>query len=348
MELALFHRWTREKIQVMVIDHAAHTHYQVGSSVAWNWQQGSMAQWLPKKDAPLLAFNTIRDGILGCELIGLEEDAGRFIPWPIQALHPDGHEMLSLNYRRLSQLRPDYGYSVEVANFSLNQDLERDGIWKVNLEAGTGKLLLSLAELAERNPVPEMNGAGHKVNHLIFSPSGKKYVFLHRFIGANGKFSRLYVADTEGSGLRLLLDTRMVSHYHWKDDNHLLVWGRTKEMGDHYYLIDVRTGGWYVIGEDILDKFGDGHCTFSPDGRWIVTDTYPDRARLQRLILYNLETNKYVIAGRFFSPPPFTNVYRCDLHPRWSPDGRWISIDSAHEGVRKTYFLDVSGLVEDR
>ena len=31
--------------------------------------------------------------------------------------------------------------------------------------------------------------------------------------------------------------------------------------------------------------------------------------------------------------------------PRWSPDGRQVSIDSAHEGVRATYVVDVSRLL---
>jgi putative transposase len=37
---------------------------------------------------------------------------------------------------------------------------------------------------------------------------------------------------------------------------------------------------------------------------------------------------------------------RCDLHPRWSPDGRQVCIDSAHEGERQMYIVDVSELVD--
>jgi Tol biopolymer transport system component len=36
---------------------------------------------------------------------------------------------------------------------------------------------------------------------------------------------------------------------------------------------------------------------------------------------------------------------RCDLHPRWSPDGRWLSVDSAHTGVRRSYLVDVAALL---
>jgi len=38
---------------------------------------------------------------------------------------------------------------------------------------------------------------------------------------------------------------------------------------------------------------------------------------------------------------------RCDLHPRASPDGRTVSIDSIHGGDgRQLYLLDVSGIVD--
>jgi Tol biopolymer transport system component len=123
------------------------------------------------------------------------------------------------------------------------------------------------------------------------------------------------------------------------------VWGRTNESGDHFYLIDILSGETKIIGKDVLDTYGDGHCSFSQDGRWIVTDTYPDRARHQRLLLYDTRSGRCAILGRFFSPWGFTNSTRCDLHPRWSPDGKWISIDSAYEGLRRTYFVNVAAMV---
>ena len=36
---------------------------------------------------------------------------------------------------------------------------------------------------------------------------------------------------------------------------------------------------------------------------------------------------------------------RCDLHPRWSPDGRRVCFDSVHGGTRQMYVMDVSEVV---
>ena len=38
---------------------------------------------------------------------------------------------------------------------------------------------------------------------------------------------------------------------------------------------------------------------------------------------------------------------RCDLHPRWSPDGNFISIDSTHEEKRKTFLINVSKVLKN-
>jgi Tol biopolymer transport system component len=137
------------------------------------------------------------------------------------------------------------------------------------------------------------------------------------------------------------MDDRMVSHYSWRDEHHLVVWGRTEKQGDRYYLVDVRDGTWRVLGEDTFDQFGDGHPSYSPDGRWIVTDTYPDKGRERHLLLFDTQTETVLRLGRFFAPWSFDGINRCDLHPRWSPDENYISIDSAHEGTRKSYIVDV-------
>ena len=49
-----------------------------------------------------------------------------------------------------------------------------------------------------------------------------------------------------------------------------------------------------------------------------------------------------ILIGKFLSPLKFNGYNRCDLHPRWSPDGKFISIDSTYAGSRKSYLINVS------
>ena len=333
------------KVEIVVLDRHEQKTTVVGTSATWSSQQGSMVQWLPASGGQQIIFNDLVEGKLAARIVSLTEKTEKIVYFPIQTIHPNGKEALSLNYKRLDRLRPEYGYAVAASNFSSDQSLSEDGIWKVDLESETGELIISLETLIAHQPRPEMTNADHKVNHIMYSPQGTRFVFMHRWIGNQGKFSRLYVADADGSNLRLLLDDRMVSHYSWRDEEHLLAWARTKEKGDRYYLINIIIGNKEVVGEGILDIYGDGHPSFSPNKRWILTDTYPDKSRKQHLLLYEVATEKLVEVGSFFAPLKFSNAKRCDLHPRWIPDGNAISIDSTYEGQRGTYILDISAIV---
>jgi len=346
----LFHRWLqgRPTIDLCVQHRGDSTPRVLGTSRTWNFQQGSMTQWLPQAGgAAAIVFNDCRERRLCCRIVTADGHERSF-DWPIQAVHPHGTHALSLNYLRLSRVQPEYGYDVVADNFSAELPVDQDGLWRVDLQSGASGLLVSLQDLEEHAPRADMGEAEHQVNHAVYSPGGKRIVFMHRWLGRLGKFSRLFCAAADGSDLRLLLDHRMVSHYAWRDDNSLLVWARAPEHGDRYYVIDVTTGRRDVCGAGTLDRFGDGHPSFSPDGRWIVTDSYPDRARMRHLLLCRLEGGEVIEAGAFHSPWRYDGAVRCDLHPRWSPDGRSISIDSAHEGVRRTYAVDVSQLVRSK
>ncbi len=346
MRQAIVHRIRSDgRVAIMVLNRQDHTSWVAGVSSAWNHQQGTMAQWLPWSAGSSLIFNDFREGRLVSRILTGGEEL--LIPFPIQSVHPVQRLALSLNYRRLARLRPEYGYAVDATNFTPDQPLDRDGVWEINLSSGDSRLVISLASLVDHAPSTAMVDSEHKINHVMYSPGGSRIVFLHRWLGSSGRFSRLYVADADGTNLRLLLDERMVSHYSWADETHVIVWARTRHDGDHYYLLDVDTGQAKIIGPATLDVYGDGHISWSPDRQWIVTDSYPDRARVQHLLLYRVASGQRIQLGRFLAPWHFTGAIRCDLHPRWSPDGRWISVDSAHTGTRMTYMLDVSTLVTE-
>lgn len=344
----LFHRrrkGNRRTVEICVHEEGTDAATVIAESRAWNFQQGAMAQWLPYDGVESIVFNDV----VGHRLVSRILAAGRekSLEWPIQALRPGAPEALSLNYRRLAVLRPEYGYRGEVENFTPDQPLESDGLWRVGLRTGRAQLCISLRALAEAAPAATGEDR-HKVNHALYSPDGNRFAFMHRWLGPRGKFSRLYCANADGSGLRLLLDHRMVSHYAWRDDTTLLAYARAPEQGDRYYLIDISTGMRQAYGAGTLDRFGDGHPSYSPGGRWLVTDTYPDRARMSRLLLCDVRDGRVIEVGAFHSPWRFDGPVRCDLHPRWNPDGTRISIDSTHEGRRGVYAVDVSRLLTDR
>ena len=334
MDGFLLHEVSEDAVEISLYRDGEHT--TLGTSVAWNLQQGSRTHWHPVAGSVL--FNDRESGQLVARDVDSDGETVATYDRPIQALHPDGTEFLSLNYDRLDRNRPDYGYGRDPDSLP---DPDSDGLWRVEMDTGDDELLVSLQSLIDRTDTTA-DSDDHYVNHALYNPAGDRFVFLHRWNGEEGRVSRLYIADLDG-GCRVVMDETVVSHYCWLSNSELFVWGRTVEFGDGYHVLDVDTGEFEYI--DALDEWGDGHPSLSPDGRYVVTDTYPDRKRQRHLLLYDRETEEVTELGRFFEPLEYTGETRCDLHPRWSPDGTAISFDSTHTGRRDSYILDVSQIV---
>jgi len=90
-----------------------------------------------------------------------------------------------------------------------------------------------------------------------------------------------------------------------------------------------------------------GHCSYLPGNRWILCDTYPDKQqRNQHPYLFHVADGKRYPLGHFHCPPEYAGEWRCDLHPRFSPDGKKVVIDSPHGGNgRQMYLIDISSIV---
>ena len=87
--------------------------------------------------------------------------------------------------------------------------------------------------------------------------------------------------------------------------------------------------------------------TFSPANKnFLLSDTYPDSKTNERLlILFDVGRGIRYDVGSFFTDPKLKKENRCDLHPRWSRDGRLACIDSVHESERQMYIVDLSSII---
>lgn len=317
----------------------------VCQSRCWNWQQGSMLQWLPTAPERQIIYNARQ----GNRPVGVVMDAftghEKVLPRPIYAVSPRGECAMSLNFARLADTRPGYGYYDWSDPRATENSPPDDGIWHMDLPTGRCKLAVSLADMAGHCPDSTMRDGRHWVNHIQFNPDGSRIGFLHRWRMPAAKRwrTRLFACNPDGSGLRLLASDGVVSHYDWRDTKHILAWALQEGVGRRYFLFPDGEGEPTAVGPKLLEC--DGHCSYSPDRRWILTDTYPDADDNRTLILYRPESDLRVDVGRFYSPPQLTGEIRCDLHPRWDRDGRCVCIDSAHQGARHMYVVDVSEVV---
>lgn len=311
----------------------------------WNWQQGAMLQWHPARPDEWIIFNAARGDRATATIIDTEGREEATLERPIYAMAPDGRYAVSLNFARLHRFRPGYGYPGLVDPWCDERAPGDDGLWLMDLVGDASRLLVSLHDLARRSPRSDMAGAFHWLNHAQVSPGGRRIAFFHIWGPSAEQWSvRLYVADPGTGACELVLDTGDVSHYDWLDDDRLLVWARHPD-GDHAFLLcDVRDGGIERVGEGVLTE--DGHCSYSPDRRWVLNDTYPDVHGMRTLMLFDAARGRRIDIARLHSPKErWWGEIRCDLHPRWSRDGRKVCIDSVHSAERQMYEVDLAGLV---
>jgi hypothetical protein len=177
-------------------------------------------------------------------------------------------------------------------------------------------------------------------NHAVFNRDDSRFCFVSRWNRQRGQIAHttMLSAAIDGTDLRCILD-QGASHFDWRTPSELLVWARATE-GPHYYRLDERSGRREIVGRDVLTR--DGHCSFTRDGTWVLTDTGPDTEDMRSLLLWHMAEEREVLLGRFYSPQPFRGEIRCDLHPRWSHDEKQVCFDSIHEGTRQIYVVDVS------
>lgn len=313
----------------------------LAQTMAWNWQQGSMLQWHPADPERLLVHNDRRDG----RHVGVVRDVDgreqRVYDRPLYALAPDGRTAYSLNFARLQTHRPGYGYAGVDDPWAARLAPDDDGIHAVDLASGQSRLIVPLGALARLSPKPGMEGRPHYCNHIQVNPDGSRFAFFHIWRTGDTTWEvRLYTAARDGSDLRCVLDTGRVSHYDWLDEHRILVWAHRPGTGDRFLLCDERDGSVQVFGDGTLTE--DGHCTFSPDRRWVLNDTYPDGHGMRTLMLVGWADGRRIDLARLHSPKSrWWGEIRCDLHPRWSRDGRQVCVDSVHDGTRQMYVIDV-------
>ena len=321
----------------------------LGSSTAWCWQQGCMLQWIPGHDSKVI-WNDRDDGVYVSRILDVDGGNMSTVSAPIYAMGPDGSWAVSTDFRRLNDTRPGYGY-VGIPDPNSDVLAPKDvGIWKIDLTTGERDLLISVARVAAiPNSNNDTDGMKHYFNHLLVSPDGSRVIFLHRWRSPDGQGpfgTRMFTIGSDGSDPYVLDPHGRTSHFIWRDPDHVLAWAWHPSHGEKFYLFRDRTDEAKVIAPDTMPL--NGHCTYLPGNRWILNDTYPDRDRLQHPYLYEVASGRRVPLGHFLSPPEYTGEWRCDTHPRFSPDGRKVVIDSPHGGAgRQLYLIDISGIVEE-
>lgn len=322
-----------------IVDLKTREFIPVTQTRAWNFQQGCMAHWLETDPDNLIIFNDFRDGSFVSVILNVHtREELKVIPHPVSAVSPDGREAVSVNFARLRTTRPDYGYGGEGQDARLGvQFPEDDGIFLVDLETGAADLIVSIADVREL--VPEVPAEGLEYfNHTLFSRGGSRIFWLAR--ATPERNTTAFTVNRDGSNLKACFPEGWGgSHFDWLNDEELMVTAEYEAEQWAHILFTVGQTDYRRLGKGLLDY--DGHGTFSPDGRWMITDTYPSRGmREQKIYLMDMETEAVLPIGRYQQPDGYHSGWRCDIHCRWSPKGDLVGFNSTHSGSRQVYLME--------
>jgi hypothetical protein len=322
-----------ESAEIGLVDARSGKFQKVAETRAWNFQQGAMLHWNPLTPETEILYNERRGTDIISVALDVETGKRRELPRAINGVSHNGRYAVCLTYGRLTRLRPVVGYVGAVDPNPNVAHPDNDGVYIMDLATGKARLAVSIAEVYGRlvKKHPELKERHMWFNHTVFNKSDTRFFFLARCWAPRKELeSAMFTANVDGSELREVIPFgKGVSHFEWRNGTEILATFRLLRGNQKQHVLFTDGKDDYRhIGAGFL--VGDGHCSFAPDGEWIVTDENGAGKLEKRLLLYNIRTNEQAVLGSF---PMRTKEFmggdlRCDLHPRWNRDGTAVCFDA--------------------
>jgi len=325
------------KIRIGYFEKDLKNFHAIGETTAWNWQQGSTLQWIGPTTR--CSHHEIKRNTIISIWTDISTMQTVEIPRASAAFSPLGDEYISYDFKRFGFGAEGYGYtSLKLNKADLkNITSSRLEIRSVENDELSNSIEMEQAiEIAYQNKCPD---GYFYISHALYSPSGNKISFFLRHKKSNGGIvTKLFFFDKIANVLSCssVFDS---SHISWINDDELLAFcipPYSEKQG--YFLID--STDLSVSPYEPLPLNSDGHPYFCTSSSLLVTDTYPDRYRIQRLYLSDPEKGLNEIAA-IRIPLRYRGSFRCDFHPRLNRSCDKISIDTVFRGNRGTMIIPI-------
>lgn len=318
--------------------------HKLADSFAWNYHKGCRLQWL---DTENVIFNTAVNGHLGARIINVNSGVSKILEFPIDAVFKDDRKCVAstFSYERLERCMPGYGYPYKDGGQIDESAPEKTGLFLMNLASGERALLLSLSDIALQVTGKIESEYLHFVTHSEFSKDGEYLAFLYRRIPKVGDYMKrrsvMCVYSFKDKKLIVLPSQESGSHYVWNYRNQIIASCNIDGKNCHALFDLNNVSEVKLIDSDHLNS--DGHQSFIGDDQF-VTDTYPDKYRMAKLYLADIDSNSSRLIASIFSPKNFQTKdfhchIACDLHPRVIGNGKYVCFDSARTGKRGIYVM---------
>jgi hypothetical protein len=334
---------------------------KIGETTAWNWQQGCRLQWIPGSSEEIIWNVRSGDGKrLESRIYNTTTKKSWTLPFTVYTISPDGKTALSVNFERIKHGGCNYvGIDDQYKNLWAPDKI---GIWKMDIKTGEMQMILSIKEMAkimypDALPSDTIGGTLYFFREG-YNPSGNRIIAFVK----DTRETKPGVTTTRTEGFSMTPEGKDIKYFYREPSHHF--WLNDEEIVDNGSYIppdgSKAVTGYFRFKDDgtgrAKEKYFDapnGHITIHKNGDWILTDTYIIDGYIY-LYMYYIPTRKFVPlaklaykrGGKLFTGD--AGIFRVDLHPRFSPDGRSVCFDSTHEGFgRQIYIMDISYLIDN-
>lgn len=328
----------------------------IDSFTRWNFQLGIFMKYHPLSDNEII-YNKYddRSSVFISFRYNQSDKKLNRLPYPVIDISSDGKYALCLENRMYKEylsrfLEDDRGANISTEN---NIDYEK-GIVILNLDTGKPSAEVKLLDLWEKsNVLIPLDQKNVRINKLSFNPVGTQFLLSIEISNSKHFFS--YIYDVVG-GTFTQVDTSN-EILGWTDNDHLFVVDQEKYMNSKKKQVFFKKYFEFTISNSKLSNFESlffrepGKYVFSPNGQFIVKESRLVFSSLyKKLEFYCRKKDKSIVLGYFYDDPKsYTNNLELnfDLNPRWTDDGKFISIDSVHEGYCGIYVIEINEVMKE-
>ncbi len=330
-----------EECEIIIYNLNDNKHRVIDKTSAWNWQQGSRAQWLGPDFKTKVIYNKFYNGKLKSYIKDIKTMQEEMLDSPIFSISRDGKKATCFDFSRIAVCRDSYSYAtlIESENRNLKVDPKKGlGLITIDLQNGLKKEILNIKQLLTIKPLKSMKTGFHWVDTPFMSPSGNTIYFLHRWTTDAGFYSRIYSINFDGTNLQLIVDSGTANHMTVIDDENIIFDG-VKEKSLNAFKKYVFLSKIYKLLFPFYQKFITNKESLRQK---LVQHYYYSVSKNEKNTRVEIDSLEYI--GHPSVSPIDSNLFLADTYETKADDGklyRYLYLcnrkENAYEQILKTF-----------
>lgn len=321
---------SKKKVSINLLNLQNNKLTYIDDTKAWSWQIGACIQWYPNKN--ILYYNKNLKNKFITVQFDLERKIKKILNFSIYNISPDGQKFVIADFLNIGKYRKGYGFFSKFHK----KNTHKDKLQIYCVKTKQKKTLYTFQKEKKKSVI------GSYINHLTFSPDNTKIAYFRTILQNNNQrqiFFYYYCFNKKKNFIIDISKTNLISHYCWKNKDEIMFTMQLNKKKYSYKIFNINSKKMKSLSSD-LNK--DGHPMFNPKFKDLfVSDTYPNLFGFQKLFIYSILKKKIIWKKYIYSPYKYRGIVRCDLHPRWSNDGKKILIDYVNSSNRNIGIFEI-------